>query len=44
MNIGLQRQTEEKARQPETERDVRARPTLGRVAPAKGNAELPERP
>jgi hypothetical protein len=27
-----------------TRRDVRARPTQGRVAPAKGNAKLPERP
>jgi hypothetical protein len=25
-------------------RDVLARPTQGRIAPAKGNAELPERP
>jgi hypothetical protein len=25
-------------------RDVRARPTEGRVAPAKGNAKLPKRP
>jgi hypothetical protein len=28
----------------DTRRDVRARPTKGRVAPAKGNAKLPERP
>jgi hypothetical protein len=27
-----------------TRRDVRARPTQGRVAPAKGNAKLPKRP
>jgi hypothetical protein len=27
-----------------TRRDVRARPTQGRVAPAKGTAKLPERP
>jgi hypothetical protein len=27
-----------------TRRNVRARPTQGRVAPAKGNAKLPERP
>jgi hypothetical protein len=27
-----------------TRRDVRARPTQGRVAPAKGNAKHPERP
>jgi hypothetical protein len=27
-----------------TRRGVRARPTQGRVAPAKGNAKLPERP
>jgi hypothetical protein len=27
-----------------TRRDVRARPTQGRVAPAKGNSKLPERP
>jgi hypothetical protein len=27
-----------------TRRDVRARPTQGRVAPVKGNAALPERP
>jgi hypothetical protein len=58
----LHRETEEKARQPETKlgrgpggtahrgpasgtrRDARARPTQGRVAPAKGNAKLLERP
>jgi hypothetical protein len=28
----------------DTRRDIRARPTQGRVAPAKGNARLPERP
>jgi hypothetical protein len=27
-----------------THRDIRAQPTQGRVAPAKGNAKLPERP